>query len=57
MEAVEDDDSVDNMVVNAQGGNPRNNHRKEKEKVHVSAGECRTIMSAINHGMGVPTDS
>jgi hypothetical protein len=29
MEAVEDDDSVDKMVVNAQGGNPRNNHSKE----------------------------
>jgi hypothetical protein len=47
-EAVEDDDGVDNLVVNAQGGNPRNNQRKEKEKVYVSAEEWRTIMSAIN---------
>jgi hypothetical protein len=36
--AAEDDDGVDNMVVNAQGGNPKNSHRKEKEKVYVSAG-------------------
>jgi hypothetical protein len=38
-EAPEDDNSVDNMVVNAQGGNPKNNQRKEKEKVYVSVGE------------------
>jgi hypothetical protein len=49
-EAAEDDDDMDNMVVNAQGGNPRNNHRKEKEKVYVSVEEWRIIMSAINHG-------
>jgi hypothetical protein len=45
------------LVVNAQGDNPRNNHRKEKEKVYVSAGEWRMIMSAINHGTGILTDS
>jgi hypothetical protein len=45
------------MVVNAPGGNPRNNHRKEKEKVYVSAGEWRLIMSAINHDKRIPTDS
>jgi hypothetical protein len=56
-EAAEDDDSVDNLVGNAQGGNPRNNHRKEKEKVYVPAGEWRTIMSAINHGTRIPADS
>jgi hypothetical protein len=44
------------MVVNAQGGNPRSNHRKEKEKVYVSAGEWRIIMSAINHGTRIPAD-
>jgi hypothetical protein len=48
---------VDNLVVNTQGGNPRNNHRREKEKVYVSAEEWRTIMSAINHGTGIPIDS
>jgi hypothetical protein len=56
-EAVEDGDGVDNLVVNAQGGNSKNNHRKEKEKVYVTAGEWRTIMSTINHGTGIPTDS
>jgi hypothetical protein len=35
----------------------RSNGRKEKEKVHVSAGEWRMIMIAVNHGTDVPTDS
>jgi hypothetical protein len=35
----------------------RNNSKKEKEKIHVSTGEWRIIMSAINHGTEVPTDS
>jgi hypothetical protein len=50
---------VDNVVANAQGGNPRNNHRKEKEKekVYVSAREWRMIISAINHATGIPADS
>jgi hypothetical protein len=34
----------------------RSNGKKEKEKVHVSAGEWRMIMSAINHGTDVPAD-
>jgi hypothetical protein len=44
-EAAEDNDGMDNMVVSAQGGNPRNNHRKEKEKIYVSAKEWRIIMA------------
>jgi hypothetical protein len=36
---------------------PRSNDKKEKEKVHVSAGEWRMIMSAINHRTDVPADS
>jgi hypothetical protein len=36
--------------VCAQGGNPGYNHKKEKDKVYVSAGEWKTIMSAVNHG-------
>jgi hypothetical protein len=35
----------------------RSNSKKEKEKVHVSAGEWRMIMTAVNHGTDVPTDS
>jgi hypothetical protein len=35
----------------------RCNNKKEKEKIHVSTGEWRIIMSAINHGMEVPANS
>jgi hypothetical protein len=56
-ESAKDNDVVDNIVVNTQGNNSRSNSRKEKEKIYVSAGEWRIIMSAINHGMGVPADS
>jgi hypothetical protein len=35
----------------------RSNSKKEKEKVHVSAGEWRMIMLAINHGTDVPAYS
>jgi hypothetical protein len=56
-EAAEDNDGMDNIVVSTQGGNPRNNHRKEKEKIYVLIGEWRIIMSAINHGTGIPADS
>jgi hypothetical protein len=56
-EAAEDNNVVDNTLVNTQGNNPRSNSRKEKEKIHVFVGEWRIIMSAINHGTGVPADS
>jgi hypothetical protein len=35
----------------------REHNRKEKEKIYVSAGEWRIIMSAINHGTEVPEGS
>jgi hypothetical protein len=35
----------------------RSNVKKEKEKVHVSAGEWRMIMTAVNRGTDVPTDT
>jgi hypothetical protein len=35
----------------------RSNRKKEKEKVHVSVGEWRMIMTAVNHGTDVPADS
>jgi hypothetical protein len=35
----------------------RSNSKKEKEKIHVSTGEWRIIMSAINYGMEVPANS
>jgi hypothetical protein len=56
-EASEDDDVADNTVVNTQVNNPRSNSQKEKEKIYVSAGEWRVIMSAINHSTEVPADA
>jgi hypothetical protein len=35
----------------------RSNSKKEKEKVHVSTGEWKMIMTAVNHGTDVPADS
>jgi hypothetical protein len=37
--------------------NKAKEHKKEKEKVHVSAGEWRMIKSAINHSTEVPEGS
>jgi hypothetical protein len=56
-EETEETDGKDNIVVNTQSNNPRSNIKKEKEKIYFSAGERRVIMSAINHGMEVPTNS
>jgi hypothetical protein len=56
-EAAEENNHADNEEVDMQVDKLRSNGKKEKEKVHVSAGEWRMIMSAINHGTDVPTDS
>jgi hypothetical protein len=56
-EAAEDNDVADNIIANTQSNNPRSNSRKEKEKIYVSAGQWRVIMSAINHGTEVPANS
>jgi hypothetical protein len=56
-EAAEENNDDDNLVVDTHGNNPRSNSGKEKEKIHVSAGEWRIIMSAINHGTEVPPNS
>jgi hypothetical protein len=56
-EVAEDNDGIDNIVVNTHGNNPRINSGKEKEKIYVSTREWRIIMSAINHGTGIPADS
>jgi hypothetical protein len=34
----------------------RSNNKKQKEKIHISTGEWRIIMSAINHGTEVPAN-
>jgi hypothetical protein len=56
-EAAEENNDDDNLVVDTQGNNPRSNSGKEKEKIYVSAGEWRIIMSTINHGIEVPANS
>jgi hypothetical protein len=56
-EAAEENNHADNEEVDMQVDKLRSNGKKEKEKVHVSAGEWRMIMTAINHGTDVPTDS
>jgi hypothetical protein len=52
-EAEEENDHADNGEVDKL----RSNSKKEKEKIHVSTGAWRIIMSAINHGTEVPADS
>jgi hypothetical protein len=56
-EAAEYNNQADNEEVDMQVDKLRSNGNKEKEKVHVSAGEWRMIMSAINHGTDIPADS
>jgi hypothetical protein len=57
IEAAEDNNAADNIIVNTQGNSPRSNNRKEKEKIYVSIAEWRIIMSAINNSTEVPADS
>jgi hypothetical protein len=56
-EAAEENNHADNKEVDMQVDKLRSNGKKEKEKVHISTGEWRMIMSAINHGTDVPADS
>jgi hypothetical protein len=56
-EAAEEDNHESNKEVDLQVDKPRSNSKKGKEKIHVSTREWRIIMSAINHGTEVPTDS
>jgi hypothetical protein len=53
-EAAEEINHEGNEEVDMQVNKPRSNSKKEKEKIHVSTGEWRIIMSAINHGTEVP---
>jgi hypothetical protein len=55
--AAEENDHADNAEVDAQVDKSRSNGKKEKEKIHVSTGEWRIIMSAINHSTEVPANS
>jgi hypothetical protein len=56
-EAAEENNHAGNEEVDMQVDKPRSSGKKEKEKIHVSIGEWRIIMSAINHGAEVPADS
>jgi hypothetical protein len=56
-EAAEENNHAGNEEVDMQVDKLRSNSKKEKEKIHVSTGEWRIIMSAINHGTEVPADS
>jgi hypothetical protein len=54
---AEENNRAGNEEVEMQVDKPRSNGKKEKEKIHVSTRDWRIIMSAINHGTEVPTDS
>jgi hypothetical protein len=56
-EALEENNDTDNIATHKQGDKSRSNSKKEKEKIHVSTGEWRIIMSAIKHGTEVPANS
>jgi hypothetical protein len=56
-EVAEEDNYEGNKEVDMQVDKPKSNSKKEKEKIQVSMGEWRIIMSAINHGTEVPADS
>jgi hypothetical protein len=56
-EAAEENGHKDDAEVNTQVDKSRSSGKKEKEKIHVSNGEWRIIMSAINHGTEVPANS
>jgi hypothetical protein len=55
--AEEENNQTGNKEVNIQVDKLGSNGKKEKEKVHVLAGEWRMIMTAVNHGTDVPADS
>jgi hypothetical protein len=56
-EAAEENDHAHNAVIDAQVKKSRSNSKKQNEKIHISTGEWRIIMSAINHGTEVPANS
>jgi hypothetical protein len=53
-EAEEENNNEGSKKVNRQVDKVKEHNKKEKEKVHISAGEWRMIKSAINHGTEVP---
>jgi hypothetical protein len=55
--AEEENNHTGNKEVDIEVDKIRSNGKKEKEKMHVLAGEWRMIMTAVNHGTDVPADS
>jgi hypothetical protein len=56
-EAEEENDNEGSKRFDRQVDKVKKHNKKEKEKVHVLAGEWRMITSAINHGTEVPEGS
>jgi hypothetical protein len=56
-EAEEENNSEGSKKVDRQVNKIKEHNKKEKEKVHISAGEWRMNKSAINHGTEVPEGS
>jgi hypothetical protein len=56
-EAEEENNNEGSKGADKQIDKAKERNKKEKEKVHVSAGEWRIIMSAVNHGTEVPEGS
>jgi hypothetical protein len=56
-EAEEESNSKGSKKVDKQVDKAKEHNKKEKEKVHVSAGEWRMIKAAINNGTEVPEGS
>jgi hypothetical protein len=57
IEAEEENNNEGSKGADKQVNKVKERNKKEKEKVHVSAGEWKIIMSAINHGTEVPEGS
>jgi hypothetical protein len=53
-EAEEENNNEGSKKVDMQVNKIKEHNKKEKEKVHILAGEWRMIKSAINHGIEVP---
>jgi hypothetical protein len=56
-EAEEENNNEGSKKVDRQVSKIKEHNKKDKEKVHVSAGEWRMIKSAINHDIEVPEGS
>jgi hypothetical protein len=54
---AEEDNNEGSKKVDRQVDKMKEHNKKDKEKIHVSAGEWRMIKSAINHGTEVPKGS